>query len=215
MIDFEDLEKKKIEIDILVNILVEIEVRNEETDISFDAISWAESLKINDRFAYNILKEMDERNIFDFIIFEDDHGRPIFIISSIKKNLINENIKTNLDYIFDSLKKLKLNHEDLLKYSPFEISKNIDVAKEGILNLKKITKSNNLLRPLNSTINDLEKNIEGINNLNENYLDYYKNIIKPIEMASKNSEDLTVKWGIIGIVITTVYGKIKLHNSAV
>jgi len=100
----------------------------------------------------------------------------------------------------------------LLNHDPKKLMGDISQTKIHITQAKVQIGKNELLKPLQTPLNDIEEHFDSISRVAENYDDVYKNILKPVQDEGKSGVKATVRWAIISIVaswLLTNYSTIK------
>ena len=138
------------------------------------------------------------------------HGVPVYVsINDSKKladNLISqiENKDNIIHNLTGQISELHKELDYILSFSPTQIESEVSKLSQDICSIKKTISNNDLLKSLLPTLTELENYSKDIAKINKSYREIYLNILQPIKDDSKKSIKTTVRWAIIGIVITTV-----------
>ncbi len=81
----------------------------------------------------------------------------------------------------ESIKKAHDEKIELLGFSPLENSKQIKKTKNDVQDFLELSKGNKSLIGFVDEVTELLKNIDSIEKINDNYIDVFKNIIKPMK----------------------------------
>lgn len=118
-----------------------------------------------------------------------------------------------LELIQKDFSKAEEEKKEILGFSPLVNSKQIKKTKKDVQAFLKISKENKTLSGFVDEVTELIKNIDSIEKINDNYIDVYKNIIKPmkdetdkslkaIKDESKKGTDKTVKVAIWSVILS-------------
>lgn len=153
--------------------------------------------------------ELNDKGIIDYEEIGEEGFKPIIMCSVkdetrdyLKSLIINQ--QTQLDNANNEIDNLNIRITEILTYNPYKLLIDITKSKSDINNLKQQLASNPLFDTLKPQIDEIEKNLESVSKVAENYEDVYKNIILPVKNEGKSGIKQTVKWAIISIVISSI-----------
>ncbi|TMO45511.1 hypothetical protein CWC24_11985 [Pseudoalteromonas ruthenica] len=154
-----------------------------------------------------------ELNQVGAIYFEqigEDGFAPIVICSTNEKTY--EHLLNCLAQLSNDQNLLNERVTSLLNHDPKKLMGDILTTKNHIDEAKNQIGKNELLKPLQKPLSDIEQHFDSISRVAQNYDDVYKNILKPVQEEGKSGVRATVKWAIISIVASwalTNYSTIK------
>lgn len=92
---------------------------------------------------------------------------------------------------------------EILTFNPNQLSKKISDTKKKLDEVESLIKSNELLRPMESPLREIQKHFNSVSIVSSGYEDIYKNIIRPVQEEGRSGVKATVRWAVISIIIST------------
>lgn len=171
--------------------------------------------KINIYKVEQCLNYLSDKNILSFeLIAEEGYYADWYInidnnakvINELNRciNDINKERIAEINSLKSKVENLESEKKSILNFNPDMVKEKIKEATNSISLIKKQIESNQALSSLSPVIDEMNNYIKGIDNINQIYLEVYKNIIKPIQKESKSGIKATAFWAIISIIITTI-----------
>lgn len=156
------------------------------------------------------LWELNEVGAIWFEQIGEDGFAPIIMCSTNEKTY--EHLVNCLAQLSNDQNLLNDRVSSLLNHDPKKLMGDISQTKKHINEAKEQIGKNELLKPLQTPLNDIEQHFDSISRVAENYDDVYKNILRPVQEEGKSGVKATVRWAIISIVaswLLTNYSTIK------
>lgn len=160
-----------------------------------------------------LLYELDKKGIIVYDEVGEDGFAPICIAAINNNTLSYLNELVNLIEI--DYKNLEFLIKDLFTFEPEKLSLDINSAQKKLIEAKSLAKSNTLLSPILNSIEEIEKHFASVVVVSNNYADIYKNIIRPVQIASEDGVKSTVKWAIISVIISSIFSLILSNWSSI
>lgn len=164
---------------------------------------------INEDYFFNL----DKNGIIDYEEVGEDGFTPIIICNIkketndyLKKLILNNELENNK--LNDEIENLQSRISDILTFNPDKLSNEIYGSKKSIENIKIQIANNQILNPLSSQLDEIEKNLNSILIVSERYEEVYKNIILPVKSEGAEGVRQTVKWAIISIILSSIISTI-------
>jgi hypothetical protein len=92
---------------------------------------------------------------------------------------------------------------EILTFNPNQLSKKILDTKEKLDEVESLIKGNELLKPMESPLREIQKHFRSVSAVSNGYEDIYKNIIRPVQEEGRSGVRATVRWAVISIIIST------------
>ncbi len=92
---------------------------------------------------------------------------------------------------------------EILTFNPNQLSKKISDTKIKLEEVESLIKDNELLRPIESPLREIQKHFNSVSIVSSRYEDIYKNIIRPVQQEGRSGVKATVHWAVISIIIST------------
>jgi hypothetical protein len=92
---------------------------------------------------------------------------------------------------------------EILTFNPNQLSKKILDTKEKLDEVESLIKGNELLKPMELPIREIQKHFKSVSIVSNGYEDIYKNIIRPVQEEGRSGVKATVRWAVISIIIST------------
>lgn len=146
------------------------------------------------------LYELDFDGVINFEMVGDDGFKPIVILS-IKPETHKRIYKLVLK-IEAERSDLALRLSEILTFNPEVIAKSINESTRKIEEAQIAINSNDLLKPLSEPLSEIYRNFQGVESVFRNYEEVYKNIIRPVQEEGRSGVRTTVRWALIGIVVS-------------
>lgn len=201
------IEKKPLLKAKILAVLLKISNDKGEVEFKSDDIKQLWSIKGADE---DRLWELNEVGAICFEQIGEDGFAPIIMCSTNEKTY--EHLLNCLAQLSNDQNLLNDRVSSLLNHDPKKLMGDISRTKKHINEAKKQIGKNELLKPLQTPLNDIEQHFDSISRVAENYDDVYKNILKPVQEEGKSGVKATVRWAIISIVaswLLTNYSTIK------
>lgn len=156
------------------------------------------------------IKDFDEDRLWELnqsgaIYFEqigEDGFRPI-TMCSIKPETY-DHLLNALAQVTNDQNLLNKRVTTLLNHDPNKLMEEIVKTQNHIQEAKEKIQKNELLKPLEKPLIDIEEHFNSISKVAENYDDVYKNILRPVQEEGKSGVKATVRWAIISIVASWI-----------
>lgn len=149
-------------------------------------------------FDEDMLWELNQSGAIYFEQIGEDGFRPI-TMCSIKPETY-DHIVNALAQVATVQDLLNARVTALLNHDPNRLMKEIANTQNHIKEAKDKIQKNELLKPLQKPLVDIEEHFTSISKVAENYDDVYKNILRPVQEEGKSGVRATVRWAIISIV---------------
>ena len=108
-----------------------------------------------------------------------------------------------LTVIDTELTSLRGDLKDILTFDPHQLSEELMGAQLQIKNVKKEALKSDLLKPLLRPLEQIEGQLGSVNTVASNYIDVYKNIIRPVQKEGESGIKATVRWAVFSILAST------------
>lgn len=189
-------------------------ILDEKFEFKFWENDVQELFGVDDMLLEKYLYEISGEN-FEFEVLSDD-GLQAQFFGSIKDtqsslellqrahNRVLKEKDTTIQSQASRIKELEDNIENILSFNPDKLGNQIHKALKDVNDISELISKNENLKSLSESVNDIKKHLGNVTTVNDEYIEIYKHIIKPIEKQSKQSAKHTAWWGIIGIIITTI-----------
>lgn len=184
-----------------------LKLSDEKKSIDFDAESISELWAI-DKLTEDDLYYLNESGAIYFEMIGEDGFKPIIMCSITEQtytHLLNclAQISGEKNLLEDRVKQI-LNHD------PARLMKEVDESKKHIAEAKQKISENELLKPLQKPLDDIESHFNSVSKVAKNYDDVYKNILKPVQEESKRGVRTTVKWAVASILVSVVIANLEI-----
>lgn len=150
------------------------------------------------------LWELNECGAIYFEQIGDEGFRPI-TMCGIKPETY-EHLLNALAQITNDHNLLSERVTTLLNHDPNKLMGEIKNTQNHIQEAKEKIQKNELLKPLEKPLINIEDHFKSISKVAENYDDVYKNILRPVQEEGKSGVKATVRWAIISIVASWILG---------
>ena len=205
--------EEKHDVDFIINTIIGILKHQEKGKLEFGESSFHDIFDKNQDIlkTEEYVRELNEKRIIDFWLYADDGFEAEWTIEILNmKELVtclDEAISKKNSEIKDRDEKIQslINEKnEILSYDPEAVKESISNAQKNINTIKSTIAETDLLSSLMPTIEQTEKYISSVSEVNNDYVNVYKNIILPLKKESESGVNATVKWAIIGIIASTV-----------
>ena len=166
-------------------------------------------LKVETRLNEDYLYELDEKGILYFEEVGEDGFKPIIMCSvqpetlDYLRKLLHE-MEENNNNKKRQIEELNKRITEILTFNPKKLSEEINSTGIVITKTRDQLKSNPILQPLNTQLDQIETHFKSLSSVAQNYEEVYKNIILPVKEEGKNGVRQTVKWAVISILLSTI-----------
>ncbi len=92
---------------------------------------------------------------------------------------------------------------EILTFNPNQLSAKISDTKKMLDEVEKIIKGNELLKPMEVPLREIQHHFKSVSAVSSGYEDIYKNIIRPVQEEGRSGVKATVKWAVLSIFIST------------
>lgn len=92
---------------------------------------------------------------------------------------------------------------EILTFNPNQLSKKISDTNKKLDEVESLIKGNELLKPMESTLREIQQHFKSVSIVSSGYEDIYKNIIRPVQEEGRSGVKATVRWAVISIIIST------------
>lgn len=205
--------EEKHDVDFIINTIIGILKHQEKGKLEFGESSFHDIFDKNQDIlkTEEYARELNGKRIIDFWLYADDGFEAEWTIEILNmKELVtclDEAISKKNSEIKDRDEKIQslINEKnEILSYDPEAVKESISNAQKNINTIKSTIAETDLLSSLMPTIEQTEKYISSVSEVNNDYVNVYKNIILPLKKESESGVNATVKWAIIGIIASTV-----------
>ncbi|EPX9619307.1 hypothetical protein ACW6G1_004905 [Pseudomonas aeruginosa] len=148
-----------------------------------------------------LLYKLDQAGVVDYSDIGEDGFKPIIICA------VDDDTHR---YVAALAEKIETEHvaldqriTDILTFNPRALTNRIYDTKRQIDEVNKHVASNELLKPLSGPLREIQNHFDSIRVVSEGYEHIYKNIIRPVQEEGKSGVKATVKWAILGVLIST------------
>lgn len=115
-----------------------------------------------------------------------------------------EYLEMVLSAIDERVKLLQQQITDAFTFNPEKLNSQVLETREKIAEVKAKISGNDLLKPLEAPINQIERHFIGISAISQNYSEIHKNIVRPIQKEFEESAKATVRWAIYSLAASTL-----------
>ncbi|MCH1917955.1 hypothetical protein L9G15_00745 [Shewanella sp. A3A] len=170
-------------------------------DVDFKSESISQLWAINE-LTEDHLFELNESGAISFDMIGEDGFAPIIICTVGKETY--DHLTNCLAQITNDTNILDQRVVSLLNHNPKKLQDQIKQSQRHIAEAKLQIRSNELLKPLEKPLSNIEQHFSSISRVAENYDDVYMNIVKPVQDEGKSGVRATVIWAIISIIASWV-----------
>lgn len=187
--------------------LLKLSDKNNYIDFNSESIRDLWSI---DNLTEDDLYYLNESRAINFEMIGDDGFKPITICSVIDGTY--DHLLDCLAQVSNDKNILEERIKQLLNHDPEKLMREVQESQKHIADAKQKISRNELLKPLEKPLEDIERHFDSVSSVARNYDDVYKNILKPVQEESKKGVRTTVKWAIFSILVSvalTNLGPIK------
>ncbi|MFC5476563.1 hypothetical protein [Massilia suwonensis] len=148
------------------------------------------------------LYELNQQGSIYYEEIGEDGFKPIILAGTTPKTA--ERLTVLLSRADDDLESMDGRIKDILSFNPDRLRSEISDAEAQLVDAKAKVKANEMLRPLLSQIETIEKHFRGVAAVAERYEEVYKNIIRPVQLEGQSGVKATVRWAIYSIIASTL-----------
>lgn len=187
-----------------------LKLSDEKNEVDFSSESIKDLWSI-DNLTEDDLYYLNESGAIYFEMIGDEGFKPITICS------ITEETYDHLLNCFAQLSNdkniLEERVKQILNHDPEKLMREVQDSQKHIADAKQKISGNELLKPLQKPLEDIERHFDSVSNVARNYDDVYKNILKPVQEESKKGVRATVNWAIFSILVSVILTNLESIKS--
>lgn len=148
------------------------------------------------------LYELNEKGIIDYEEVGEDGFASIVTARVTKATHVH--LASLLSTIEVETRELERHLNEILTFDPEQMTAEIERAQRQLVEARAAAAANELLKPILEPISEIERHFASVVEVSRAYDNVYKNIIRPVQREGQEGVKATVRWAIIGIVVSTL-----------